>query len=108
MCLNHPNNLISQKLSIPLRLFGLKSCNGFVVLGGRIEAIVCLVFYLVIKMWENLYKKIYQNWQTTVKTFTKCQNVPTGRHKKRQTLFHRFLAEYTLFLTPFLFSRGRE
>ena len=51
-------------------------------------------------MWENLYKKPYLNWKTAVKTLIKHQNVPTRTRKKRQILFHRFLGEYTFFLTP--------
>ena len=59
-------------------------------------------------MWENLYNKSYQNCQTALKTFKKHQNVPTGTHKKRQILFHRFLGDYTLLLDPLLFLRGNE
>ena len=72
--------LTSQKLYIPLCLFGLKGFYGFVILVGRIEPIACLVFYLVIKMWENPYKKPYQIWKT-VETFKKHQNCLTGEHK---------------------------
>ena len=50
-------------------------------------------------MKENLYKKPHQKCKTAVKTFKKYQNVPTGTYKKRKILFHRFLGEYTLFLT---------
>ena len=80
--------------------------HGFVILTGRIEPISCLVFYLAIKMWENLYKKAFQKWQTALKTLKKHQNVPTGTHKKRQILFQRFLGEYTLFPTLLLFWIG--
>ena len=60
-------------------------------------------------MWENPYKKkIYQTWQTAVKTFKQHQNVPRETHKKRQILFHRFFDEYTLFLTPLLFLKGKN
>ena len=83
MCVNHPKILTSQELNSPLDLFGLNSFHKFAILGGRIEPIACLVFYLVIKMYENLYKKPYQKGQTAVKTFKKHQNVPTGIHKKR-------------------------
>ena len=58
------------------------------------------------KMREHLYKKPYQKWQTTVKTFRQNQNVLTVTHKKRQILFHRFLGEYTKLLTPSLFYGG--
>ena len=84
-------NLTFQTLKSALGLFGLKSSHGFVILCGRIEPIARFVFYLVINMWENLYKKSYQSWQTAVKTFKKHQNVPAGTHKKRQTLIHKFL-----------------
>ena len=90
MCINHPNILTPQNLSSPLGLFTLKSFHGFVVLGGGIEPIACLVFYLVINMWENVYKKTNQNWQTAVKTFKKHQNILTGKYKKREILFHGF------------------
>ena len=83
-----PTNFDFPENEQPLGLFGLKSFHGFVILGGRIERIDCLVFYLVIKMWENLYKKTYQKWQTAVKTFKKHQNVSmehaNGTYKKRQ------------------------
>ena len=59
-------------------------------------------------MWENLYNKSDQNCQTALKTLKKHQNVPTGTHKKRQILFHRFLGDYTLLLDPLLFLRGNE
>ena len=107
MCANHLKILTSQKLGSPLYLFGLKSLNAFIILVGRIEPIACLVFYLVIKMWENPYKKPYQIWKT-VKAFKKHQNVLTRIHKKRQILFHRFVGEYALFLPiSLLFLKGR-
>ena len=94
--------MTSQKLSIPLSFFGLKLFHGFVILGGKMEPIACLVFYLVIKMLENLSKKPYRAWQTipnmanSSKNIKKTshQNVPIATHKKRQILFHRFLDEY--------------
>ena len=86
---NHPKVLTSQKPVSTLGLLGLKNFHGFVILRGRIEPIACLVLYLVIKMWGNLYKKSYQTWQTAVKTFEKHQNVPRGIQKQRQILFHR-------------------
>ena len=106
MCVNHPKFLTSQKLSSPL--LGLKSFHGFVIFGGMIEPITYLVFYLIIRMWENLYKKPYQTWRTAVKAFKKHQNVPKGTHEKKQILFHRFLGEYTLFLIAIHFERGNE
>ena len=60
MRVNHQKILTFQKLSDSLGLLELKNFHRFVILGGRIEPIVCLVFYLIIKMWENLYKKPYQ------------------------------------------------
>ena len=60
MFVNHPKVLTFQKLIKPLGLFGLKSFHEFVILDGRIEPIACLVFYLVIKMREKLFKKTYQ------------------------------------------------
>ena len=60
-----PKILNYQKLRSPL--LGLTSFHGFVIL-VRIEPIACLVFHLVIKMWENPYKKAYQTWKT-IKTF---------------------------------------
>ena len=92
MFVNHPKVLTFQKLSKPLGLFGLKSFHEFVILDGRIEPIACLVFYLVIKMWEKLFKKTYQRQQTAVKTFKKHETVPT--HKTKEILFHRFLGEH--------------
>ena len=106
MCVNHPKTLTSQKLSSPLSLFGFKSFRECVILGGRIVPTAYLVFYLVMKMREHLYKKPNQKWQTTVKTFKQNQNVLTVTHKKRQILFHRFLGEYTKLLTPSLFYGG--
>ena len=107
MCANHLKILASQKLSSPLGLFYLKSFDGFVILGGRIEPIACLVFHLAIKMWENLYKKQYQKWQTAVKTFKIHQNVSTETHNKRQIFFPWFLGENTThcFKPPSSFER---
>ena len=93
MCINHPKILTFLKLISALGVFGLKCFHRFVVLGGRIGRISCLVFCLVIKMWKNLYKKSYQTWQKT----SKCSN---RTQKKRQILFHKFLCEYMLFLPP--------
>ena len=89
MCVNHPKPLSHQKLSNSLGLFCFKSFHGLVIVGGRMERIVCPVFYLVIKIREHLYKNPYQKWQTAVKTFK--NHVPTGTHKNRQILLHRFL-----------------
>ena len=55
-----PTNFDFPENEQPLGLFGLKSFHGFVILGGRIGLIACLMLYLVIKMWENIYKKPYQ------------------------------------------------
>ena len=88
-----PKNFDFLKLISALGVFGLKCFHGFVVLGGRIGRISCLVFCLVIKMWKNLYEKSYQTWQKT----SKCSN---RTQKKRQILFHKFLCEYMLFLPP--------
>ena len=108
MCANHPKILSSEILRSPLCLFGLKSLHVFVILVGRIEPAVCLLFYLVIKMWESPYKKPYQTWKT-VKTFKRYHNVLTGTHKKRQILVHRFVGEYTLFLPiPLLLLKGEN
>ena len=82
MCVNHLKILTSQKLHNPLCLFGLKSFHGFIFV-WRTEPSDCLVFYLVIKIWENLYKKPYQTWKT-VKTFkktSKCSNRNTQKEK---------------------------
>ena len=90
-------------------MFGLKSVHGFVILVGKIKFVACLVFYLVIKMRENLCKKPYQTWKTVVEIFKKHINVPTGTQKKKQISFHKFLGEYTLFLLPlFLLCLKRE
>ena len=47
MFINHPQILRLQKLSSPLGLFGFKSFHEFFMVGGRIEPIACIVFYLV-------------------------------------------------------------
>ena len=98
MCVNYPKFLNSHKLSSPLVLLGLKSFHRFVILSGKVgfELVTCLVFYLVIKIWRNLWKIPYQTWQKTAKTLKKnkkCYN------KKRQILFHRFLGE-SIFSNP--------
>ena len=54
VCANHPKILTSEKLSSPLGLFDLRSFHEFVILFGRMESISCVVFYLVIKVWEVL------------------------------------------------------
>ena len=100
-------NFEFPQIALSFCLFGLKNFYEFVILVGRIEPIACLVFYLVIKMWENLFEKPYQTWKT-VKTFKKHQNVVTGTHKKRKILLHRFVVEDTLFLSIHLrFWKGR-
>ena len=40
----------------PFRFVCLKSFHGFVVLSRRMDPIVCLLLYMVIKVWENLYR----------------------------------------------------
>ena len=87
--------LTSQKLCNPLGLFGLKSFHGFLILSGRIESIACLAYYLITKMWENFYKKLFQTWQTAVKPSKKHQNI-LREQTKIQILVHGFLGKYTL------------
>ena len=83
--------------------FDLKSFYEFVILGGKMEPIVCLLFYLVKKMWDILYKKPYQ----TANSYRKQhQNVLMGTHKQKRILFQIFFGEYTLFLTLLLFWIG--
>ena len=41
----------------PFRFVWFEEFPWFVIFGGRIEPVACLVFYFVIKMWENLCKK---------------------------------------------------
>ena len=60
MSVNHPKIFTSKKLSNRLGLFGLKSFHKYFILGERIKPIVYLVFYLAIKIWENLCKKANQ------------------------------------------------
>ena len=72
----------------------LRSSIGFFIVFGGIEPIACLVFNLVIKLWENLQKDQY---------------VITGTHQKRQILFRKFVGEYTLFLPiSLLFLKGEN
>ena len=78
-----PKNFDFPEIAQPFMLFGLKSFHGFVIFVWRTEPIDCLVFYLVLKMWGNLYKKPYQTWKT-VKTFkktSKCSNRNTQKEK---------------------------
>ena len=100
--------MTSQKLSSPVGLFALKSFHRFIILGGRIKPIACPMFYLVIKMWKNFYKKPYQKWQIAVKAFKIYQSLLTGTHKKKQILLHRFVGKYTLFHTPSFFEEGMK
>ena len=43
------------------------------------------------------------DFKKSLKNHLKNQKVLTETHKKRKTLFHRFLVEYALFLNPILF-----
>ena len=88
-----PKNFDFPKIDQRFRCVWFEMFHRFIVLGGRIGRISCLVFCLVIKMWKNLYKKSYQTWQKT----SKCSN---RTQKKRQILCHKFLCEYILFLPP--------
>ena len=75
MCVNHPKILNTQKLHRPLGLFHLKNFHGFFILRGRIGPIAGLLFYLIIKMWGNLYMKAISNMAnsgTTLKKISKC------------------------------------
>ena len=78
MCINHPKIFSSQTLSSPLGLFSLNSFQGFDFLGGRIEPILCLVFYFVMKMWESFYKKKnisnMANSSKNIQKMSKCSN----------------------------------
>ena len=87
-----------------LGLFRLNCFYGFAIRSGRMELVACLMFCLVIKMLQNLYKKTYQTWQTAVKTLKKRETIPTRTHKKRRILFHKVLDEYTQFLNPFFWG----
>ena len=85
MCVNHPKILTSQKLRSSSGLFGLKGFPEFVILLERIEPIACLLFYLVIKIWENFYRtlktvaKILKN----IKKREKQQQQPKEKNTKR-------------------------
>ena len=61
------------------------------------EPIARLVFYLFIKMWENLYQKPYQTWQTAVKTFKNIK-ILQQEHTKRDKC-DGFLDEYCFLKT---------
>ena len=106
MCVNHPKLLTSEKMGSPWRVY-----MSLLFLVGR--SIVCLVFYLVVKnVWKSLRKTISKLTNSS-KSIQKHQNVPTGTHKKRLILFHRFLGEFTLFLIsppphPSFLKKGDE
>ena len=77
--------LTFQKLNCSLGLLGfLTLFHRFAIVDTSMKATVCLLFYLVIKMWEVLTnvlnKKIYQTWLAAVKTFKIHQDTPTRSH----------------------------
>ena len=95
---------LPQKLHSPLGLFGLKSFHGFVILVGRIEPLACLVLCLVMKMWQNIYKKPYQTWKTVnIQKTSKFSN--TNTKKERNTISKICRRIYTVY-SPSFFERG--
>ena len=79
MCVIHPKILTLQKFRSTLCLFGLKSFHGYVILVGRIKPIACLVFYLVVKMWET--RKTRKTVKTLKKKTKKCSNRNTQKEE---------------------------
>ena len=100
LCKPHKNVDFPEIVQPFLGLLVLKSVHGFVIVIRKMKPIAFLVFYFVIKMWENLCKKTFSNMENSSKNIKKKKNIPTGTHKNRQILFRRFLGEYTLFLPP--------
>ena len=76
----------------------LKSFYEFVILVEKNYCLPC-VFFSHKNVWKSLQKAI-SKLKNSSKSIQKHQNVPTRTHKKRLILFHRFLGEYILFLTP--------
>ena len=104
----HSKILTSQKLSNPLSLFGLKKgFPGFVFLGCSIGTITCLVFYLVINM-RKIFTKIVSNMVHSSKNIKKTSKCSNRTRKTRQILFHNFLDEHTLILTPSFWKGGMK
>ena len=85
MCVNHPKILTTQKQHRPIGLFHLKSFHGFFILHGRIEPIAGLLFYLIIKMWRNLYMKAISNMANSNKTLKKISKC--FAHTKRDKYY---------------------
>ena len=54
-----------------LGLLVLKSVHGFVIVIRKMKPIAFLVFYFVIKMWENLCKKTFSNMENSSKNIQK-------------------------------------
>lgn len=72
-CVSTTHNFDFPETEQPLGLFGLKSFDGFAMLGTRMEP--CVLFGH--KNGKMFIKKTYRTWQTVVKTFKKHQNIPT-------------------------------
>ena len=77
MCVNHPKTLTSQEQRSTLGVFGLKIFHGFCIFSGKMKPNACFMFFLVMKMRENLYNKSYRTRQPSVKTLKKHQNEHT-------------------------------
>ena len=101
MCLNHPKSLTSQKRSSRLGLFVRKVFMAllFLVGGWTLLSACCFI-------WSTLQKSI-ENTTNSSRNFQKTAKC-SRTHKKKQILFHRFLDEYTQFLIPLLFVKGRN
>ena len=76
----------------------LKSLYEFAILGWKKYCLPCVLFSRK-NVWKSLQKTISKLTNSS-KSIQKHQNLPTGTHKKRLILFHRFLGEFTLFLIP--------
>ena len=86
MCVNHPNFLTFKELSGHSCLLDLKISHGFFVNSRETETTACLAFYLVIRLWENFYKKAISNIGNKTKTLKKYQMFQR-EHRKRDYYF---------------------
>ena len=78
-------------MSSSLDFSGLNNFHGFIILGGRMNPITCLVFYWNMKMWDVLVWKIFTKaiWNianSSKNIQKKHQNAPAGTYTKESNI----------------------
>ena len=86
LCKPHKNVDFPEIVQPFLGLLVLKSVHGFVIVIRKMKPIAFLVFYFVIKMWENLCKKTFSNMENSSKNIKKKKKYSNRNTQKQANI----------------------